>query len=160
MAGCAPTPEVGRSPGTAPTFATRAGRGVATSCHTSVGVCRRPSPSVTSSMRQWRLHDPLLTPPDNLMTVHHHKCQQNVCRALSVLQRGHILRVRGTFLCGRGHSLPVGDVSRVGGRDCCPRRRRTPLAGRTRTRPRGMSPAVGARTCQMHLRAPWDVRGC
>ena len=25
MAGCAPTPEVGRSPGTAPTFATRAG---------------------------------------------------------------------------------------------------------------------------------------
>ena len=20
--------------------------------------------------------------------------------------------------------------------------------------------AVGARTCQMHLRAPWDVRGC
>ena len=76
MAGSAPTPEVGRSPGTAPTFATRAGRGVATSCHTSVGVCRRQSPSVTSSMRQWRLQDPFLTPPDNLMTVHHHKCQR------------------------------------------------------------------------------------
>ena len=101
MAGCAPTPEVGRSPGTAPTFATRAGRGVATSCHTSVGVCRRPSPSVTSSMRQWRLHDPFLTPRDNLMTVHHHKCQQNVCRVFSVLRPGR-------FLCGRGQVTRAG----------------------------------------------------
>ena len=41
-----------------------------------------------------------------------------------------------------GHPLPVGGTLRVGGRDYCPRRRRMPLAGRTRTRPRGMSPTV------------------
>ena len=51
---------------------------------------------------------------------------------------GDVLRVRG-------HFLPAGDVLRVGGRDCCPRRRRMPPAGRTRTRPRGMSPWAGRR---------------
>ena len=50
---------------------------------------------------------------------------------------GDILRVRG-------HSLTVGDVLRVGVRDCCPRRRRRPLAAERRARPRGMSPAVSA----------------
>ena len=47
---------------------------------------------------------------------------------------GGILRVRG-------HFCAAGDVPRVGGRDCCPRRRRTPPPGTTRTRPRGMSPS-------------------
>ena len=47
------------------------------------------------------MHHPFLTPPDNLLTVHHHKCQQDVCRVLSVLQRG-------TFLCGRGQVTRAG----------------------------------------------------
>ena len=42
------------------------------------------------------------------------------------------------------HFLPAGDMSRVGGQDSGPRRRRTPPSGRTRTRPRGMPPAVTA----------------
>ena len=48
---------------------------------------------------------------------------------------GDILRVRG-------HFLPAGDVSRVRGPYSCPRRRRMPPPGRTRTRPRGMSPSL------------------
>ena len=39
------------TPGTVPALAARAGLGVTMSCHTSVGACRRPSPSATSSMR-------------------------------------------------------------------------------------------------------------
>ena len=46
----------------------------------------------------------------------------------------------GDILRAGVHSLPVGDTLRVGGQDSGPRRRRTPPAGRTRTRPRGMSP--------------------
>ena len=47
---------------------------------------------------------------------------------------GDILRVWG-------HFCVAGGILRVGGRDCCPRRRRMPPPGTTRTRPRGMSPA-------------------
>ena len=47
----------------------------------------------------------------------------------------------GGLLRGWGHFLLVGDMLRVGGRDCCPRRRRMPPPGKARTWPRGMSPA-------------------
>ena len=43
---------------------------------------------------------------------------------------------------GRGHSCAAGDLRRRRGRESCPRTRRMPPAGRTRTRPCGMSPSV------------------
>mgnify|MGYP001673537500 CR=1 FL=1 len=50
------------------------------------------------------------------------------------------------------HHLSAGDILRVRGQDSGPRRRRTPPAGRTRTRPRGMSPPArrGAGTTKRH----------
>ena len=56
--------------------------------------------------------------------------------AVTVVVAGGILRVRG-------HFLPAGDVLRVRGRDCCPRRRRMPPAAARRARPSGMSPWAG-----------------
>ena len=68
--------------------------------------------------------------------------------AVTAVVAGDIRRARGRSTPARGvsrvrgHFLPAGDVLRVGGRDCCPRRRRMPPAAARRTRPRGMSPSV------------------
>ena len=51
---------------------------------------------------------------------------------------GGILRARGPF-------LPAGGISRIGGPESSPRRRRMPPPGADRARPRGMSPAAQRR---------------
>ena len=56
------------------------------------------------------------------------------------------LAAGGDILRARGLSLPAGGISRVGGPDSCPRRRRMPPPGADRARPRGMSPAAQRRT--------------
>ena len=72
--------------------------------------------------------------------------------------RGHSL-LAGDVLRARGHFLPAGGILRVGGRDCCPRRRRMPPPGKERTRPRGMSPWV-VRCGDVRVLRPWPGTSC
>ena len=75
-------------------------------------------------------------PASTRVAPHHYEAAHPHCPHRILPSAGDILRV-GV------HFLPAGDMSRVGGQESGPRRRRTPPDGMTRTRSRGMSPAEG-----------------